>query len=308
MLDLRYHVASLAAVFIALALGVVLGVAISGKVSDARESVERSNIEELRSQLDAERARTGAVARRGRAAEQVVEAAYPALVSGRLADKRFALIFIGGADDDLRSAVQSMLFRAGSGSPLRTMVLDLPLDPDRIDEVLNGDAALADYAGDDFGRLGYDLGRELIAGGETPILATLQSEIVEESVGTSFLPVDGAIVGVDWKAPPADENDSVEEKRLHATTTFVNGLLDGLDSSGHPVVGVETSGTPEEESAVELYRDRDVSSVDNVDTYAGKLALALLLADGPPGHYGVKDSADEVTPPIQPVTTETGGG
>jgi len=35
MFDLRYHLASLAAVFIALAVGILLGVAISGKLSAA---------------------------------------------------------------------------------------------------------------------------------------------------------------------------------------------------------------------------------------------------------------------------------
>ena len=54
MFDLRYHVASLAAVFVALLLGIFVGVGLSGKgfVSDA----EREN---LQAQIDALRERAG---------------------------------------------------------------------------------------------------------------------------------------------------------------------------------------------------------------------------------------------------------
>jgi hypothetical protein len=41
----------------------------------------------------------------------------------------------------------------------------------------------------------------------------------------------------------------------------------------------------------------------------GRLTLALLLAGGQPGHYGLSESAsDGVTPPIEPVATTTTGG
>jgi len=41
---LRYHVASLAGVFVALAVGILLGVAISGKVTDVGEKAELQNL------------------------------------------------------------------------------------------------------------------------------------------------------------------------------------------------------------------------------------------------------------------------
>ena len=43
--------------------------------------------------------------------------------------------------------------------------------------------------------------------------------------------------------------------------------------------------------------------MDSVDTQIGKLALALLLAGGAEGHYGLKTSADDGTlpAPIEPL-------
>src|SRR5215211_5226869 len=47
MFDLRYHLASLAAVFIALAVGILLGVAISGKLSAADNRFAHDRIDQL---------------------------------------------------------------------------------------------------------------------------------------------------------------------------------------------------------------------------------------------------------------------
>jgi hypothetical protein len=308
VVDLRYHLASLAAVFVALAVGVLLGVAISGKVSDTSESAQRDQISRLSDQLDAERSRTRAAAGRSAAAQTVTEAAYPALMQERLAGKRVAVVFLGSVDGDLRSAIERTLGDGGAGAPLRTLAIKLPLDAARLDRVLAGNTELAAYSGDsDFGDLGRELGRELVAGGDAPALTALQSELVEERSGSTTLPVDGAVVVRSWTPPAADAVDQAQADR--STETLVEGILDGLDSTGVPVVGVESSTTQPASSDVQLYRERGVSSVDDVDTVFGRLALALLLAGGDPGHYGIADSAtDGVTPPITPVAAASSQG
>ena len=60
MFDLRYHVASLAAVFLALVIGILVGVGISsgGFVSKGERSLLNSKIDELQRSLDAARLRT----------------------------------------------------------------------------------------------------------------------------------------------------------------------------------------------------------------------------------------------------------
>ena len=59
------------------------------------------------------------------------------------------------------------------------------------------------------------------------------------------------------------------------------GCSAGYKSPVCPVVGVET--TTADSSAIELYRTQGVSSVDDVETFAGHVALALLLAGGATG-------------------------
>ena len=305
MFDLRYHAASLVAVFLALAVGVLLGVAISGKVSDTQESAQQAIIDQLNKNLDRERERTAEAGRRGEAAERLVAEAYPVLMEGRLEGKQFALLFLGGVDGELRSAVERALADAGSGAPIRMTALALPIDPEPLEDYLAGRADLSSIVLDDVGDLGRGLAIELVEGGSTPLWNALAAELVEERAGATFLAADGAIVVRSWIPGTSGDIDVVTRRR--ATETLIAGLLDGLDAAGVPVVGVETATTPADESAIDLYRGHGVSSVDDVDTAGGRLALALLLAGGKPGHYGVKESAsDGVTPPIEPVPAEPG--
>jgi hypothetical protein len=309
MFTWRYHVASLAAVFLALTVGILLGVAVSGKVSDATEALNADERDRLREDLQQAQERADLSDRRRASAEALIETAYPALMEGRLEGMRFAILFLGPVQGDVRAVLERTLTDAGSGRPGRLIALDTPIDVQELDEVLAGDETLTTYAeeGDDFTELGEALGRELIERGESPLWGALSAQLVEERSGTSSLAVEGAVVIRSWRAPPSDNVDEAEQTR--ATMTLVDGLVEGIKSGGFPVVGVETVAALGEESQIDLYRQQGISSVDNVDTLEGRLALALLLAGGPPGHYGLKDSAtDGVTPPIEPVPAEASGG
>jgi hypothetical protein len=304
MFGLRYHVASLAAVFLALAVGILLGVALSGKVSQAEDSFQADQIQRLRSQLESASARADSAEQRGEAAQTLLDDAYPALMANRLAERRVALVFLGPVDGSIRSAVERTLTDAESGSPVRVVGLDVPVDPTELEDTLSGDEQLAVYASEDgdFGDLGRELGRELVAGGDASLWAALSSTLVGERSGGFSEEVDAVVVHYSWTPPasPGDSDSSEESRQVRATESLLEGLVRGLDDSGVPVIGVARADDPEE--LTETYRDQGVSSVDNIDTAAGRLALAVLLDDGKAGQYGIKDSAtDGVVPPIEPV-------
>jgi hypothetical protein len=306
MFDFRYHLVSLAAVFIALAVGILLGAAISGKLGDAEDALMKARVKSVSDQLAQERSRADIIERRGEAAQELLGDAYPALMANRLQGKGLAVLFLGPVDSSVRSAVERTLADADAGSPVRLIALDTPVDPQDLDAALQGDEQLARYAegGDDFGALGEALGRDLIEGGGTPLWTTLSSRLVEERSGTTSTPVDGAVVVQTWHEPDSG-GDAEQESRTRATASLFEGLVRGLEGTSLPVVGVQTTGA---EADLALFRQQGVSSVDDVDTLAGRLALALLLQGAQPGHYGVKDSAtDGVAPPIEPVTTTNSG-
>ncbi len=304
MFGLRYHVASLAAVFVALAVGILLGVAISGRVTDAGEGLEeellRGENQRLQQDLDSARAAADAAARRGEASEELITRAYPTLMDNRLEGENVAVLFLGPADGALRAEVEGALADADAGAPSRVVALDVPIDAEELQAALEGDELLATYAGDgaDFSDLGRELGRELVEGGDTPLWGALSTRLVEERSGTSSLPVDSAVVVATWLPEEPGEEDPDR-----ATTSLMEGLVRGVDGTGAPVVGVAASDDPS--GPVEFYLDHGVSAVDDIDTQPGRLALALLLAGAEPGHYGLSEDADAVVPPIEPLTVES---
>jgi hypothetical protein len=58
---------------------------------------------------------------------------------------------------------------------------------------------------------------------------------------------------------------------------------------------------------VAVYRKAGLSSVDDVDTPTGRLALVLLLDGAPSGQYGMKPSAHQGSlPPIRKTAGASG--
>jgi hypothetical protein len=79
----------------------------------------------------------------------------------------------------------------------------------------------------------------------------------------------------------------------------MSGMFDGFAAASIPVVGAERIDTSP--SAVPAWsRVSNLSTVDDVDTPSGKFALAVLLAGGAGGHYGVKQTAEAPLPRVEP--------
>jgi hypothetical protein len=284
MFDLRYHVASLAAVFVALLIGILVGVAMSGKVDDAEKQSLQSDINRLEAELDAAGERSAATTREQEAFQAFVRNAYPALIAERLAGKRIAIVFVGPVDAEVQRDIQRTIEDAGSNSPVRTRAFKVPIDPSRIDGELEGE--LSQYR-TEFDDLGGELARELVDGGDTPAWDALTPHIVEERSGSFRGPVDGVVLARTVRAQQGD------------TSRFLEGFYSTLADINVPTIGVEPSGVSE--SAVGVWSATGLSTVDDIDTPAGRLALALLLAGSPIGNYGLKETADDgIVPPVEP--------
>ena len=303
MFDLRYHVASLAAVFIALAVGIVIGVAIAGggNLEETTQGLRQADFEDLEQRLADAEARVDGAEEEQQALEGVVSRVYPALMEARLSGKTVALVFLGPVDGGVRSSVERALSDADAenGNPTRVAVLRFPIDVDGINGLLESVPALADYVGDArLGDLGAALGNELARGGSTPLLDLLDTQLMEQRTGSLLEPVDGVVVARTWTPEPA--SDPAEEGRRSQSEALIGGFLTGLGETGLPVVGVETSDAPV--TTIEDYRRiGGIATVDDVNFLPGQLAVALLLATGDSGHYGTKDTADAVVPPIDPL-------
>jgi hypothetical protein len=294
--DLRYHVASLAAVFLMLVVGILIGVGISGRgfVDDSERRVLNDRIAGLQEEADAARATADDLQRRQKAAQDFVETAYPVLVGGRLAGKNIAVAVLGSVEQGSFRFVESAIKDDAGGRIARMRAVMLPLRLDAVEAAVAERPALAGYAGEEhLTNLGRDLGRELVAGRETPLWNALTGEIVEEQSGDLSAPVDGVVV-----IRPA-------EPQAGGGSRFLAGFYEGLVSTGEPVVGVEPARV--ELSAIPVFQRYGLSTVDGIDTELGQLALVLLLGGADPGDFGIRDTATSgILPPIEPLPAPSG--
>jgi hypothetical protein len=287
MFDLRYHVASLAAVFIALIIGILVGVGLagSGVTSKADLRLEKQRNADLRATLAQVTAQRDAATH----TQKAFQLAYPALMAGRLSGMTIAVLFVGKIDGSVRGDIERTLRDAGAGQPVRIRALKVPIDAEAIDKILFAHVAYVKYVGSDkLVALGRALAGEFTLGGATPLWALLSSNLVEERIGPAKQRADAVIVARTVNA------------QQDGTARLLTGLLGGLRAGGTPVVGVEETET--QPSAVPAFSSRGLSSVDDVDQPVGRLALALLLSGAVHGQYGVKDTASGVLPPVEPLT------
>jgi hypothetical protein len=283
VLDLRYHVASLSAVFLALIVGILVGVGISGRgfVDKSERRNFENRIAALQSQVDQLSAQKTLLGQQGSSERTFVQDTYPVLMHNRLTGKRVAVVVLGstgGAASDVRQAL------ADAGATLSLYrVVKMPVAPAAVRKALAGRPGFRRL--DD---IGHELAQEWISEGLTPVSDAVSPLLVEEQRGAAGQAVDA--VAVLQGAPAPDQ----------PTTQFVDGFLGGLSASGIPLVAAEESDAPV--SMVPTWSTHaGLSTVDDVDTPSGKLALALLLGGASGGHYGVKTGADAALPRIEPV-------
>jgi hypothetical protein len=279
--DLRYHAVSLAAVFIFFVIGILVGVGISGR--GVLGEGERLGLEVRIEQAEQERDEAERRLAEQEALEEYERETYPAVMEGRLADRRVGVLYVGSAEGAVAGAIQETIDRA-DGTLTRMRALRLPIATGELLRTVTDDPDAPNTVED----LGRALAAEFVDGGETPLWDAVATVVVEERDGGSSQPLDAVVIA-----------RTVDPQRGQ-TARFLAGLYAGLAGAGVPVVGVET--TDDDPSATATYESHGFSSVDHVDTPPGRVALAVLLEEGGPrGSYGTKDDDTPVLPTVDPV-------
>jgi Copper transport outer membrane protein, MctB len=278
----RYHATSLIAVFIALAVGILVGAQFGGDaLNNTRRDLEHSlvgNLQDARSRADELNADLNR-------SNEFAERVYPALVRERLQGKRFAIVALGGLPSPVTEEVEEALGPTG-GRLVGVGVVREPVDVNGLAEDLAKTRFSAlRTSSDGLTELGKGLGRQLVRGGTLP--EVVRGHLLSRASG-SFGGLDGVIVVRDQP----EEMGTVQREKTNQLET---ALMDGITATRRPAVGVETSS--DDSSSISFFQANGLASVDDVDMTAGKLAtvFALLGADG---SFGVKGSADQLLPDL----------
>jgi hypothetical protein len=278
----RYHATSLIAVFLALAIGILIGAEFGGDaLTNTRKDLESSlvnNLQDARSRSDE---LSGELGRSNEFADRV----YPVLTRDRLEGKRIAIVALGGLPSEDTAAIEEALGPTGARL-VGVGVVREPVDVNGLAEDL-AKTRFADLRSnpDSLTALGVGLGRQLVLGGTLP--EVVRGQLFSRASG-SFGALDGVIV---VRSQPQD----MGPVQRATAGTFEGGLTDGITATRTPAVGVETSTA--EVSSISFFQGNDLSSVDDVETTAGQLALVFSML-GAEGSFGVKGSADRLLPDL----------
>ncbi|HEX2706652.1 MAG TPA: copper transporter, partial [Solirubrobacterales bacterium] len=210
---------------------------------------------------------------------------YPVLTRDRLQGKRVAIVALGGLPSEVSGAVEEALGPTGARlvgvgvvrEPVDVNGLAGDLSQTRFFDLRTNPEALT--------ALGSGLGRQLVIGGTLP--EVVRGHLFSRASG-SFGALDGVIV---VRNQPQDMGPA----QRSTASQLESALLGGMAARRTPVVGVETSST--EPSSVSFFQSNALSSVDDVELTAGKLAMVFAML-GAEGSFGIKSSADRLLPDL----------
>jgi len=310
VVDFRYHLVSIIAVFLALAVGIVVGTAaLNGPVLDSlRGSITRLTEDKRTLESDVATLR-GEV----QASDDFALEIAPTLVSGSLSGERVLLVVTPETPADLAERLLPLLADAGALVTGQLSVQPALSDPeqrllieDLVAEVVPAGVDLPD--GSPVERAAVELAAALtVSGGgsgdaggidageaQAVVSAFQEADLVEFSSEEQTLRQATLVVVLGGPAPAeTDETDEPEEEQL-ADERAVLALARAFHERAEGVVVAGPTGSGDADGLVGLLRedagnaDR-VSGVDNADRGVGVVAIVQALAeqlDGAVGQYG----------------------
>jgi hypothetical protein len=278
----RYHATSLIAIFLALAVGILIGAEFGGSaLSDTRKNLEHSlvgNLQDARSRVEDLNGELGHAA-------EFDEKVYPVLTRDVLQGRRVAVIAFGGLPGEITSAVESALGPTGA-KLVGVGVVREPVDSAGLAEELAA-TRFAEVATDpeELEELGTGVGRQIVIGGTLPEL--VRGQLFTQASG-EFGTLDGVIV-------VRDQPEGMGPVQRSTANVLETSMLEGITATHVPTIGVESTST--EPSSIGFFQANGLASVDDVDTVAGQVALVFSL-QGAEGNFGVKSSADRLLPDL----------
>lgn len=284
MLTWRYHLLSLVAVFLALGLGVLVGISVSD--TGVIETSQDVLVEDIQRDLDGLRTENGQLSRDRATNIRYQDDTFPFIVGGRLQGKRIAIVTSSAAGDEIQRKLTSAIHAAG-GQVVSTTVMnprfDLPAVTAKVKADLKSDPAFA--AVDDASLTtvaGRQLARDISKGGGVKLLTSLQGTVVDSMNGNYDVPVDAVVIVT-----------RADNEQAPAYTDLEKRFLLSLKDLGVPAIGAEQEDAPVSE--IPLFQSVDVSSVDNLDSRIGQVSVVYILS-GEKGAFGVKPTADLLIP------------
>ena len=301
MISFRYHLVSIVAVFLALALGIVVGTtALNGPITKDL----RNQLHDAEHQRDALNTQVKALQGQVDDAGQFATTYGAQLVAGSLTGKTVLEIELPGATSEMEDGLSEQLSAAGAKIGGRVTITDAYLDPSRgtgIISLATGEIHPVGWTApptSDAAKLGGSLLAYILLGkGQGTDLTTVLGGFAGLHMVTSdradITPSTTVIVIAHGGLASREYAGAAEQ-----------ALVSELAAGGGHVVVAGDSASASKDGLISLVRasktDRAaVSTVDNASSPFGQVSAVLALAgatDGLVGHYGTEQNADALFP------------
>ena len=309
MIDFRYHLVSLISVFLALAVGVVLG---AGPLQNSLGTALNDQVTALRENRNATQAKLEQTETAVNERDSYITQAASSLLPGTLASKSVAMVLLPDAKAEDADAIAAQLKNAGATVTGRVSLTSTWVDLSRENYRSTFSGQVQGHLGstnakDANGILGEALAKALTANDDSSrALMDMLSVTVDKS-GTPFISVDSTptaaaemIVvvgprpqassgkGATVEASPG-EDPKAWAKALEGTAGRAPTVVVGSADGDGGVVGIIRS------------EKAKVTTIDSVGQIAASVSTPLALAStraGTTGHYGFDKGAEAVMPPV----------
>lgn len=301
MISFRYHLVSLVAVFLALALGIVVGTtALNGPITKDL----RNQVNDLKDQRDSLTAQVKTLQGQVDDAGQFASTYGSQLIANTLAGKNVLEIILPGASGDMADGLSAQISAAGGKVSGRISITRAYLDP-------SGGTGIVELATGPSHPLGWtapptsnadELGGSLLAyvllgHGQstdlTQVLGGFAGLHMVSSNGQDITPSTAVVVLAHGGLRAHDYAGIAEDSLVSALA----------QQGGNVVVAGDTASASQGGLIAQVRASKQdraaVSTVDNANNPFGQVATVLALAStigGQVGHYGTDQSADALFP------------
>lgn len=291
MFDMRYHIASLIAVFFALAIGIILGTVIvdKGVLVDQQQAL----VKRIEKNFDNLRVENRLLNEQVVKQEEFKNQAIPLMTRGRLEGNSVAVLITTQVENEVVSDLANAIEKAGAKTVSIRVRDDFNMTEQVIDQV-------KPYFSTD---INSDNARELMLKRMVDELSmTVNTTSTSTQISSTTLvntePYLSQLNGIGLVETSIDFNAQRENITaaviLGGTNTESEASVTDLPiilrfkDLGLRIVGVETSEC--KKSYMRAYQAAGISTVDNVDQAEGIVSTIFALA-GADGHFGIKKTA-----------------
>jgi hypothetical protein len=290
VIDLKYHITSIVAIFLALGLGVLIGSSIVGDnllVDQQKKMIDR--LEEqfyvLRDKEDKLEADNEYKANIIGNYENYSQTVLPLLVEDRLEGYKAAVVVSG--DSEVPAGMTNALSNSGVEVVskivlLSNMDLESPELRSRLINFYNLDSKISRDTLRHYVAVSV---AAILSGIDEPGLVTFleQNNLIKFS-GNHNTPPNGVIL-----------LGGANNLNSYFAESFDQGLVSYFNENDIKVYGVEQSQVAY--SYMSVYQNNNISTVDNIDLSPGQISLILAM-EGEAGHYGMKPTAKKFMPSL----------